>query len=306
MTGVGAPREELLDCLDIIEAKMAIRDDGRGQLYEYLWRLSSEHSRGMVLERIGFELLYVAEQRNTRKALSQRIYGAWSDRGGQEVLRDFLSQYSPWERLLREPLRQAGAVPVGFLGRGAFGRVLEAQRERNERIERVAIKAVLAKATMPFGFSPAEEVEVMKKACDLGCPVVAPSSNCTEVVDRGKLLGWFHILGDVGAPVPVDMARARWRDLVEALRQLHLKGFVHGDPRLANVVLLDEKDFKWIDFLGQPVFSRASQEKDIRILMADLAGRDKPVQFGMQFDGWPATTTFVNAVLQPLMSSFTR
>ena len=123
----------------------------------------------------------------------------------------------------------------------------------------------------------------MKRACKQNCPVVAPSSNCTEVVERGKVLGWFHILGGVGTPVPLDMARARWRDLAEALRQLHLKGFVHGGPRLANVVLLGE-NFKWIDFLGQPVlsvFTEASQETDIQILMTDLVSQKDPVQFSL-------------------------
>ena len=147
----------------------------------------------------GFELYHVAGQPGSRKALLERICGAWSAPGGKKLLRHFLSQYSPWERLLRQSLRQAGAVPVAFLGSGAFGRVLEAQRERDEQIERIAIKAVLA-AGVPAGFSPGAEVEVMKSAFKQGCPVVAPSSDCIEVVEGSKVLGWFHILGNVGTP----------------------------------------------------------------------------------------------------------
>ena len=300
----GTPYKEMLDCVSVFEAKLAINDDSRGQLYEYLCRLPSKHARGMVFDKRGFELYHVAGQPGSRKALLERICGAWSAPGGKKLLRDFLSQYNPWERLLRQSLRQAGAVPIAFLGSGAFGRVLEAQRKRDEEIERIAIKAVLA-VGVPNGFSPGAEVEVMKRACQQGCPVVAPSSDCIEVVESDKVLGWFHILGDVGTPVPVDTAQAKWRDLVEALRQLHLKGFVHGDPRLANVVLLGDK-FKWIDFLGQPVFTRASQETDIQILMTDLVGQKDPVQFGQQFDGWPKNSAFIGNVLQPLMSSVTR
>ena len=300
----GTPYKEMLDCVSVFEAKLAIKDDSRGQLYEYLCRLPSKHARGMVFDKRGFELYHVAGQPGSRKALLERICGAWSAPGGKKLLRDFLSQYNPWERLLRQSLRQAGAVPIAFLGSGAFGRVLEAQRKRDEEIERIAIKAVLA-VGVPTGFSPGAEVEVMKRACEQGCPVVAPSSDCIEVVESDKVLGWFHILGDVGTPVPVDTAQAKWRDLVEALRQLHLKGFVHGDPRLANVVLLGDK-FKWIDFLGQPVFTRASQETDIQILMTDLVGQKDPVQFGQQFDGWPKNSAFIGNVLQPLMSSVTR
>ena len=85
----GTPHEELLDCLDIFEGKMVIKDDGRGQLYEYLCRLPSKHSKGMVFDKKGFELIHVAGQESTRKALLQRIYGAWSDTGAEEVLRDF-------------------------------------------------------------------------------------------------------------------------------------------------------------------------------------------------------------------------
>ena len=299
----GTPYKEMLDCVSVFEAKLAIKDDSRGQLYEYLCRLPSKHARGMIFDKSGFELYHVAGQPGSRKALLERICGAWSAPGGKKLLRDFLSQYSPWERLLRQSLRQAGAVPVAFLGSGAFGRVLEAQRERNEEIERIAIKAVLA-AGVPDGFSPGAEVEVMKRALQAGCPVVAPSSDCIEVVESGKVLGWFHILRDVGTPVPLDMAQARWPALVEALRQLHLNGFVHGDPRLANVVLLGE-NFTWIDFLGQPVFTGASQETDIQILMTDLVGQKDPVQFGPQFGGWPHSSAFIDNVLLPLMSSVT-
>ncbi|CAE7241416.1 unnamed protein product [Symbiodinium sp. CCMP2592] len=261
----GTPHEELLDCLDIFEAKMVIKDDGRGQLYEYLCRLPSEHSKGMVFDKKGFELIHVAGQESTRKALLQRIYGAWSDTGAKEVLRDFFLS----------TLR----------GNDCCGNLCD----------RLALFLFvsLAEEHSDVSWKLNERVEVMKKAYDKGCPVVSPLSNCIEVVDKGKLLGWFHILSEVGAPVPVDIAQARWRDLVEALRQLHRNGFVHGDPRLANVVLLGA-DFRWIDFLGQPVFSQASQKADIRTLMADLAGRDKPVQFGMEFDGWPATRTFID------------
>ncbi|CAE7691376.1 unnamed protein product [Symbiodinium sp. CCMP2592] len=299
----GTPHKEMLDCVSVFEAKLAIRNDGRGQLYEYLCRLPSKHARGMIFDKSGFELYHVAGQCGSRKALLERICGAWSAPGGKKLLCDFLSHYSPWERLLRQSLRQAGAVPIAFLGSGAFGRVLEAKHKRNEQIERIAIKAVLA-VGVPNGFSPGAEVEVMKRACEKGCPVVAPSSDCIEVVESNKVLGWFHILGDVGTPVPVDTAQAKWRDLVEALRQLHLKGFVHGDPRLANVVLLGE-NFKWIDFLGQPVFTRASQETDVQILMTDLVGQKDPVQFDVQFDGWPTNSAFIDNVLQPLMSSVT-
>ena len=94
-------------------------------------------------------------------------------------------------------------------------RVLQAQRNRNGQLEGIAIKAVLA------------DVGVMEKAYDQGCPVAAPSLNCAEAVESCNILGWFHILGNVGTPVALDMARARRRDLVEALRQLHLN-FVHG------------------------------------------------------------------------------
>ena len=300
----GTPYKEMLDCVSVFEAKLAIKDDSRGQLYEYLCRLPSKHARGMLFDKSGFELYHVAGQPGSRKALLERICGAWSAPGGKKLLCHFLSQYSPWERLLRQSLRQAGAVPVAFLGSGAFGRVLEAQRERDEQIERIAIKAVLA-AGVPAGFSPGAEVEVMESAFKQGCPVVAPSSDCIEVVEGSKVLGWFHILGNVGTPVPLDMAQARWRALVEALRQLHLRGFVHGDSRLANVVLVGE-NFKWIDFLGQPGFTRAAQETDIQMLMTDLVGQQDPVQFGLQFDGWPHKTAFIDNVLQPLMSSVTR
>ena len=125
-----------------------------GQLYYYLCRLPSEHARGMIFDKNGFELYHVAGRRETRKALLERICGAWSAPGGKKLLRDFfLSTLHGNGGCANLCDRLHGAVPVAFLGSGAFGRVLEAHRERNEQIERIAIKAVLAHG-VPNGFSP--------------------------------------------------------------------------------------------------------------------------------------------------------
>jgi aminoglycoside phosphotransferase len=73
-------------------------------------------------------------------------------------------------------------------------------------------------------------------------------------------------MGEIGSIVDLRKRSS----LIELLSQLHQSQFVHGDPRVPNILTVDNK-LKFIDFrkLGHGVrFTPIAKEYDLKILVA--------------------------------------
>ena len=69
-----------------------------------------------------------------------------------------------------------------------------------------------------------------------------------EVIERTK--GAALLTSPVGSSVPYPKSKAKIRELFEHLWQLHLKGIIHGDPRVPNVIKVDEKQHNTVVIHG--------------------------------------------------------
>jgi hypothetical protein len=202
----------------------------------------------------------------------------WNQLGSSEVLKNFLATEDPWmtctELLLGELGIQFPDDLTPLLGAGAFGRTF---RLTSGQVLKVSTSSIY------------EEYEYMCKiqsdpmAAKLLIPIVVDSYREGTTGDcnyGGYLLEYEgekirtscprrqkdRSLGN-SCPGTVEI------DMVKSLLALHQTGFLHGDPRVANV-LLKNGELKWIDFQSRSLNGDRHVE-DWSILFRSLTGEPK-------------------------------
>ena len=139
-----------------------------------------------------------------------------------------------------------------FLGRGAFGCVFKVIRD--EQV--FALKIVQNNSIGELQ----RERDALKKASDSNLTIKCDE----EVIDiSGK--GAALLLHPVGRPLRRPKTESDVATLFGLLWQLHLKGLIHGDPRIPNVICHVEK-LLWIDLRVVQDASLALCRRDVEIL----------------------------------------
>ena len=244
---------------ELYEAKFGnLTDQHFGELVTY-HRLIPGECRGMLFNERGFWLFSSYDAQPVALVRSN-----WTTPGSANRLRRFLDDAPPppppflplLRRLLTDlrlrPVNAAlGEAGTAFLGAGATGRVFAVVRSTPaaEGAARMALKVVPAGAGAG---DPSEvlcnlgaEFEALVDAAARGAPVVAPVPGSLVLVPP---LGGGFLLARCGAAFDAGSLSACTAAFA-SLAALHGRGVVHGDARLANLVLVDQKP-AWIDLNG--------------------------------------------------------
>jgi hypothetical protein len=230
----GKPLENCSFLVDVVlKGKMgnsAITNDQVGQLFRYLSALSEtgvQHPRGIIYNSSEF---IFAEYRTNQ--LSDILKCQWNMPGAWEVL---VSKIRPgdWNAKINVllALKSQDWIFERVLGRGRFGLVCEAFYNGN----RYALKIVgsdPADVTAEF----ARLVQCHSQYPDL---VVRPTPNSLAIIGEGS----YYTMDEIGI-----MEQPQARMVFRLLFQLHARGIIHGDPRIANVITLADSSLRWIDF----------------------------------------------------------
>jgi hypothetical protein len=133
---------------------------------------------------------------------------------------------------------------IPFLGSGTFGRVFRVKKTDAPDAPDApvfALKVVLSANI----YGLAREYEVIKKIQESSedAPVVTVLDCLVDLPD----IGAGYLMTPVGRSVSLDK-RLNVKTSFVALSSLHKLGFVHGDPRLSNLIHHGKK-LIWIDFM---------------------------------------------------------
>ena len=275
------PRLQRDGCVrELYEAKFGdLTEKHFGELVMY-HRLIPGECRGMLFNERGFWLFssYAAQPVALVKSY-------WTTPGSANRVRHFMGHAPPppppFLPLLRHLLTDLGLRPANatlgeagtaFLGAGASGRVFAVLRSTpvTEGGVRMALKVVPAGAGAGDWsdslLNLGAEFEALVDAASRGAPVVAPVPGSLVLAPP---LGGGFLLSRCGAAFDAGSQSACFAAFA-SLAALHDRGVVHGDARLANLVLVDGQP-AWIDLTAGiltgpvlethlPVYSRLDAE----------------------------------------------
>jgi tRNA A-37 threonylcarbamoyl transferase component Bud32 len=230
----GVAVKELFDSVIIFESKLKIQDSSFGQVVLYLCHLNKEGSSGAVLfDPQDFWLI------TCHKGIVNKVVQAkWIARGSASLFQDFMEQnQSPWMRRFTEASISFGVEALesnAFLGCGAHGRVFKVRRGE----QTYALKLVEERSCGVLF----DESRALTKATDKDL-TVSVAEKATKISDGAALL-----LSPVGTHLSQPETQEDVRKLFELLWKLHENGLIHGDPRVPNVIVYQEK-ILWIDLI---------------------------------------------------------
>ena len=227
-----------------------------GELVMY-HRLIPGECRGMLFSDKGFWLYSSYDA--SPVAL---VRSAWTTGGSAERLRRFFDQDAPPPPpllpLLRHLLTELGVRPVtaalgtAFLGSGGSGRVFAVEycASTSRSVEHARSKKRMALKVVPAGGKDGQvyqdlttEFNALTAAADRGAPVVQ------VVADSFRLappLGGGFLLGCCGQAFNASASADTCADAFLSLAELHERGVLHGDARVANLVSVHKQPM-WID-----------------------------------------------------------
>ncbi|KAG7375442.1 hypothetical protein PHYPSEUDO_001192 [Phytophthora pseudosyringae] len=246
----GVAEEELFDCLILFESKLNITARAFGQVVRYLQNLCPKSSASAILfDRRSFWLI------KSHKSVVVKVEKArWVNMGSKSLFQNFITRnISPWVAYLTNACSSLGVDVVegdAFLGRGAHGRVFKVTGQGGE----VFALKIVAKCSVGRLY---QEEEALRNAQHTGL-TIRPVGEPIETPNSAALL-----LSPVGKPLPRPTTREEVRNLFGLLWQLHANGLVHGDPRVPNVILTEEKAI-WIDLVqvmkARPILKQIDAE----------------------------------------------
>ncbi|UIZ26272.1 hypothetical protein KXD40_002183 [Peronospora effusa] len=250
----GVAEEELFDCLILFESKLSIFNAWFGQVVQYLQNLCPEASAYAILfDRQSFWLI------SSYKGYVYRVQKAkWVDMGSKSLFQNFICENtSPWVAYLTnacEALHVNVLEGDAFLGRGAYGRVFKVTGQDGKIF---ALKIVTDVERLY------RERRALLMAEHTGL-TIKPIGDVTETMESGALL-----LCPVGKPLPRPTTREKVRSLFYMLWQLHANNLAHGDPRVPNVILTEEKTL-WIDLVIADNATPYLKRRDAEILTRSI------------------------------------
>ncbi|CAI5719689.1 unnamed protein product [Peronospora farinosa] len=226
----GVAEEELFDCLILFESKLSIYNAAFGQVVKYLQNLCPEETAYAILfDRQSFWLI------SSYKADVYRVQKAkWVDKGSKSLFQNFICD--------------------AFLGRGAYGRVFKVTGQDGKIF---ALKI----ATDVERLYRERRALLMAEHTGL---TIKPIGDVTATMESGALL-----LCPVGKPLPRPTTREKVRSLFYMLWQLHANNLAHGDPRVPNVILTEEKTL-WIDLVIGDNATPYLKRRDAEILTRSI------------------------------------
>ncbi|TDH71415.1 hypothetical protein CCR75_009645 [Bremia lactucae] len=264
----GVAEEELFDCVILFESKLSLTDAAFGQVVRYLQSLCPKTFGSAILyDRRSFWLI------NSRATFIGKVLKAhWTDGGSKSLFQKFIgANMSPWVASLTTACSSFGVEVVegdAFLGRGAQGRVFKVTRQGKELF---ALKIV----EISLVASLYQEEAALKQAQETGL-TIRLAGECIEIPGGAALL-----LSPVGIPLPRPATRSDVATLYGLLWQLHEKGLVHGDPRVANVILHKGQPV-WIDLVEVLKASPLLRMFDAGILTRSILQVPRQVQLNTE------------------------
>jgi hypothetical protein len=229
---------------------------------------------GMLFDAQSFQLYQSSSGHPVRLVKS-----TWTSEGSQELVRSFFSgvHEPPLLVLLREllkslDLRLCHINGRCYLGSGAYGHVFTVGTQDRAQALKVALS--------PSHTHVSGEYDLLRRASAAGAPVVRPvAGSVRELPGAG---GGGYLLEKVGKPFTLSSAR-QCRAAFASLAAVHRAGIIHGDPRVPNLLLVDNEAV-WIDLQAavlQPDRIPAEQQVrvDAGILVHSILGQGSTVAF---------------------------
>ena len=246
---------------ELYEAKLDITDRAFGELSGY-HRCIPGDCYGMLFDRKEFWLY-----RSSDGFPVQLVKGAWTAPGSAAAIRQFFAGVTepPLLGLLRHLVAELQLQPPSttgraYLGSGGYGHVFAVTSEAGEP---QALKAIL---TSDFTHVK-REYDWLVQASRLDAPVVPPVVGSLRTTGAGG----GYLLTLIGKPFEVS-SKQRCSTAFEALADLHLKGVIHGDARIPNLLLCGDRPRKacWIDLYGAVEYADDIARGDCEVLASSI------------------------------------
>jgi len=202
-------------------------------------------------------------------AVAKRVDGLFTAKGSEHIIRDFFKTIKPpllvkALSLVLQSLKLKTVHVNGrcYLGSGAHGHVFTVAGHSPTSSPRALKLAIFNNKDAKNRFGA--EYQCIEAAQATGAPVVhVQADSFASLKLEGRWIGGY-VLEQVGEPVetlPVTRKKTTITSACNALAALHNAGIIHGDARLANLVVVAGA-YKWID-LGaakQPTLPEAFRE----------------------------------------------
>lgn len=261
----------------IWDAKWKIDMRGFGEKCKYL-QISGEgkmnHSdQPITLKGVLFDVENFWMIKSSSRSITEVIKCKWSQNGSKEHLLKFLESFDLWMQATNALCGMLHETVMDFtfdwksspawLGSGANGRVFRLEGGK-------VIKVVVGKKSEQVHHEFNAMVRCLQDAKTKECvfPIVENSYR------RGKIEGFDfagYMLECVGVKIGLLTSEIKCA-LARNLFELHSNGYIHGDPRIQNALLLQDK-VKWIDFRHcKLVTTTIALEKDVKIFCKSLVG----------------------------------
>ena len=271
------PRDTLFyDSLNIGDVKLSITNADVIEKGNYLLCLNKYYPLEKFLltlyDREEFQVIILDEQK-----FISREKMRYSDPGSLKFFTDkCLSVNSVWHNSIVALCNFFDCVPLYLLGNGKTSRVNGVKRKGVE----YALKIVTI--TSYFGVIQLEH-ETMKKIIDDGSKHVPSTISLLRMIqEEKKTIALGYLIYPIGNSVN-SIPPCNYDSIFQSLYYLHRRGFLHGDPRINNVLILknchdhvnDYKSYFWIDFVGSK--SASAQFKiDTDIFLKSFFNQDDP------------------------------
>jgi len=254
----------------IMEGKnIPLNEASRGKLVFYLHLLNSYQPRSYGIIFNATDFVYM---KSSNKKICCIEEGVFSSPGSLDyILQKIRNIDIPDIRLHDQALQgavvQVPILPIGnnsLIGAGRFGLVLKCTDIDNKELAVKLIK--LSSDGMGYHDVENEFNKFVAVSAKLPNITLKPKSDLLFYKDLSS--GYemcIYVMEGVGKRVNRKSAK----NIFTALVTLHLSGFIHGDPRLANIISY-VGSARWIDFRGDMPFSRDNIIRDVRCLMKSL------------------------------------